>query len=116
MSRDRFNQALEHSLELPQAFDDYRRRWGPLQAQGLLAQIAEDKFTRKVSEPLRQRLRESFQTLWGDRFPNRRGQWYALENSPLGKAIQEEFLRFRGGSALQIAVWDDSGPQKMCLF
>ena len=92
ISRDRFNQALEHSLELPQAFDDYRRRWGPLQAQGLLAQIAEDKFTRKVSEPLRQRLSESFQTLWGDRFPNRQGQWCALETP-----IQDELLRFRGG-------------------
>ncbi|OAB55836.1 type I-D CRISPR-associated helicase Cas3 [Phormidium willei BDU 130791] len=112
ISRDRFNQALEHSLELPQAFDHYRRRWGPLQAQGLLAQIAEDKFTRKVSEPLRQRLSESFQTLWGDRVPDRQRPWYALKNSSLGKAIQDELLRFRGGSALQIAVWDDSGPQK----
>ena len=108
--RDRLLQAIEQSFDLPKIHEEYRRRWGPLQSSGLLAQmqLGETKTASAVSQPVRDRVAASFRRLYGDRFERARKQWYAMQHKAVDKEVCEELLRFRGGSALQVAVWDDT--------
>ena len=57
-----------------------------------------------------QRVQESMtgdlRRVYGEQLDRKRGHWFALSKDTTGKAIQEELLRFRGGSDLQAAVWD----------
>ncbi|MCS6783289.1 MAG: hypothetical protein NZ482_08965, partial [Gloeomargarita sp. SKYG98] len=96
--------AIQEAFDPPRAFPEYQQRWGALQAQGLLWQMGGEN--QAVMQPIRQRLVEDFQKLYGPRVQPWLGAWRDLEKTDLGRAVQQELLRFRGGTTLQAAVWD----------
>lgn len=53
------------------------------------------------------RLKQDLQCVYGDKLESARKYWYKLgqQENKVDQAIQQEILRFRGGSTLQAAVW-----------
>jgi CRISPR-associated endonuclease/helicase Cas3 len=88
----------------PQEFQEYRSRWGAIQAQGMLWKMGEGN--QKVMQPIRERMVTDLQQVYGSKLKLWLGNWRELGNSDIGKEVQKELLRFRGGSTLQAAVWD----------
>ncbi|MFM6079318.1 MAG: hypothetical protein ACKPCI_12540 [Dolichospermum sp.] len=62
-----------------------------------------------VVEKLKDRISENLRLVYGEQLDKKRGHWFALgkDEKGVGKAVQQELLRFRGGSDLQAAVWDE---------
>ncbi|WP_017659638.1 type I-D CRISPR-associated helicase Cas3' [Baaleninema simplex] len=104
IARSQLREAIEDAFEPPKAFEEYRQRWGALQAQGLLEQMVQNR----VSKPIRQKMQEDFDRVYPDRLESARKWWFKMKNDKLGRSIQDELLRFRGGTALQAAVWDET--------
>jgi CRISPR-associated endonuclease/helicase Cas3 len=115
LDRYQFNTEIAaHLFQPPPTFETYRRYWGGLQAQGLLRALSGDTVKGKKRGKERQELiaktqnlRESIITalcqVYGEKFPQKQKQWFAIFES-----VREELLRFRGGSTLQAAVWDET--------
>ncbi len=101
VTREVLQDAIAYAFDPPQQFQEYRHRWGGVQAQGMLIRMG---FT-KVNQPVRDRMIEDFQRVYKNFHPNC-NTWFAIGRDEVGKAIQTEILRFRGGSNLQSGVWD----------
>ncbi len=107
---------IEKVFDAPQEYEQYRRYWGALQAQGMLLRLSgtniqskrEGRERSNVTERLRDRISQDLRNIYGEQLDKKRGHWFALGKNKTGQAVQEELLRFRGGSDLQAAVWDDS--------
>ncbi|QIZ69863.1 type I-D CRISPR-associated helicase Cas3' [Oxynema aestuarii] len=106
VGRPELQEAIAIAFDPPKSFAEYRQKWGPLQAHGMLAEISRE--SNKVSEILRDRMREDLGRVYGDRFDRYRKCWFALGKNPVGKATQKELLRFRGATAIQAAIADGS--------
>jgi CRISPR-associated endonuclease/helicase Cas3 len=107
--------ALRDAFDEPKNFQEYHQRWAAIQAEGLLWQMGAGykKYdpALAVIKPLRDRMSASLDKVYHNthhRFSPHLYHWTNLtkEDNSLGKAIQSELLRFRGGSAMQAAVWD----------
>lgn len=105
--------ALRDAFDEPKNFQEYHDRWAAIQAEGLLAQMVKGykKHELDVIQPLRDRMSTGFQKIYKNnryKFNPYLSTWTSLikKDKPLGEAIQSELLRFRGGSAMQAAVWD----------
>lgn len=106
VTRDILALAIACAFDPPKEFENYRQRWGALQAQGMFWRMTQEN--RKVSEIVRQSMTEDLQRLYSQDFKSAHKQWFAMQNNPVGKATQKELLSFRGGSTLQAAVWDSN--------
>jgi CRISPR-associated endonuclease/helicase Cas3 len=107
ISRETLADAIADAFDPPKEFAKYRQCWGAKQAQGMFARMTQENA--KVSQTVRDRMTEDLQRVYPQDFASVRKQWFAMQHNPVGKAIQKELLRFRGGSALQAAVWDSNG-------
>ncbi|ACB00887.1 conserved hypothetical protein, helicase domain (plasmid) [Picosynechococcus sp. PCC 7002] len=102
---------IETAFNAPQEFKQYQKRWGELQVQGMLHQMvyggskSESKDNLAVTQELRDRMIVSLERVYQKEI-NGFGRWWGLGNDAVGKATQEELLRFRGGSSLQSGIWD----------
>jgi CRISPR-associated endonuclease/helicase Cas3 len=105
-TRDILADAIAYAFDPPKEFEKYRQCWGAKQAQGMFSRMTQTQENKKVSQLVRDRMKEDLQRIYSQDFESLRKQWFAMQNNPVGKAIQKELLRFRGGSALQTAVWD----------
>lgn len=106
MDRHMLNEAIYSAFEEPKEFEQYRRQWGALQARGMLWQIQREK--NKVMQPVCDRILSALIPVYGEsKLETARKNWCRLGNQKVGKAIQQELLRFRGGTAIQAAVWDE---------
>ncbi len=101
-----FREIIESAFDPPREFEQYRAYWGTLQAQGML--ITMSKGNAEVMQPLQEKIAADLRRVYGDQLDKKRGHWCALGKEPVGEAVQEELLRFRGGSDLQAAIWDDA--------
>jgi CRISPR-associated endonuclease/helicase Cas3 len=110
VDRISFREIIEEAFDPPREFEQYRKYWGALQAQGMLLSLSKSKSDAEVMQPISDRMSEDLRQVYGDQLDKKRGHWFALGNdkTKTGEAIQEELLRFRGGSDLQAAVWDDT--------
>jgi len=106
LTRPEFREIIENSFDEPKYFHQYRNYWGALQAQGLLLKASRD--SKDVMQSVLEQMSNDLRNIYGAQLDKKRSHWFALGNDTTGKAIQEELLRFRGGSELQVAVWDDS--------
>ncbi|MBF2066227.1 MAG: type I-D CRISPR-associated helicase Cas3' [Calothrix sp. C42_A2020_038] len=102
--REYLTDAIAYAFDPPREFEKYRQQWGALQAQGMFWQMSREN--NKVSQQLRARMTEDLQRAHPQDFEIARKHWYAMQYTDVGKATQQELLRFRGGSTLQAAVWD----------
>jgi CRISPR-associated endonuclease/helicase Cas3 len=100
-----FREIITEAFDPPKEFEQYRKYWGALQAQGFLINMSPKK--EGVMQPLQTSMAEDLRRVYREQLDKKRGHWFNLGNDPTGKAIQEELLRFRGGSDLQAAVWDE---------
>ncbi|MBT9314674.1 type I-D CRISPR-associated helicase Cas3' [Leptothoe spongobia] len=110
IERQTLNDAIRSAFEEPKEFEQYRQQWGALQAQGMLTQIQRDRNNseKKVMEPVCDRILSALTPVYSEaKLEGARKCWHAKGNNSIGKATQEELLRFRGGTTLQAAVWDD---------
>jgi CRISPR-associated endonuclease/helicase Cas3 len=105
VTRDSLADAIAFAFYLPKEFENYRKSWGALQAQGMFWRMTQENA--KVSKMIRDRMSEDLQRVYSQDFESARKQWFAMQNNPIGKATQKQLLSFRGGSTLQAAVWDD---------
>jgi len=105
IAREALQEAINDAFDPPREFQEYRQRWGALQAQGMLVKIMEGNA--QVSQNLRDRMVANLQRIYGEKLKPNCGTWWAIGNNDTGKATQKELLRFRGGSTLQAAVWDN---------
>lgn len=108
--RDHFREIMETVFNAPRVFADYSKYWGALQAQGMLFNMTNNQEKKQiVVEKLKDRISEDLRLVYGEQLDKKRGHWFALGNDQtgVGKAVQQELLRFRGGSDLQAAVWDE---------
>ncbi len=105
MERGELIDAIAYAFDPPKEFHQYSQRWGALQAQGMLARMSQENA--KVSQQVRDRMTEDLQRVYRQNLESARKQWFALQYNDVGKAIQNELLRFRGGSTLQAAVWEN---------
>jgi CRISPR-associated endonuclease/helicase Cas3 len=105
--RMQFTDIITEVFDAPKGFEQYRSYWGALQAQGMLFSISQKKA--EVMQPLQEKIAADLRLIYGENLDKKRGHWYALSNdkTAVGTAIQKELLRFRGGSELQAAVWDN---------
>lgn len=106
VERGELADAIAYAFDLPKEFDEYRQRWGALQAQGMLWRMSQENA--KVSQQVRDRMTEDLQRVYGENFPSIQNLWRDLQTTPVGQATQNELLRFRGGSTLQAAVWENN--------
>ncbi|MFP4119613.1 type I-D CRISPR-associated helicase Cas3' [Coleofasciculus sp.] len=105
---------IEQVFNPPQEYEQYRRYWGALQAQGMLFSISGAKIANKrergerlaVTQAWRDRIIQDLRQVYGEQLDKKRGHWCGLGKDKTGQAIQEELLRFRGSSDLQAAVWE----------
>jgi len=99
---------ITEAFSPPREFEEYRNCWGVLQAQGMLFSMMSKKDG--VIKQLQDRVAEDLRLVYGERLDQKRGHWLALGNdkTKVGQVIQDELLRFRGGSDLQAAVWDET--------
>ena len=104
VTRETLASAIADAFDPPKEFEKYRQRWGALQAQGMFSRMTQEN--KKVSELVRDRMTEDLQRVYSQDLKSTHKQWFAMQNNPIGKATQKELLHFRGGSALQAAVWD----------
>ncbi|MBD1847457.1 type I-D CRISPR-associated helicase Cas3' [Cyanobacteria bacterium FACHB-63] len=105
--RETLRDAVLAAFDSPNEFEDYRKEWGALQAQGMLWNMSQKN--RAVMAPVRDRILEDLQPIYGvSELETARKRWAALGHSETGRATQSELLRFRGGTALQAAVWDEN--------
>jgi CRISPR-associated endonuclease/helicase Cas3 len=106
VERSLLQDAIAYAFDPPREFQEYRNRWGALQAQGMFSRMSEGNA--KVMQSVRERMTEDLQRVYSQNLESARKQWYKLGNDDVGKEVQKELLRFRGGSTLQAAVWDDN--------
>jgi len=104
ISRIRFREIIEDGFDPPREFEQYRKYWGALQAQGMLLSMS--RSNAEVMQQVQQSMTEDLRRVYGEQLDKKRGHWFALGKDATGKAIQEELLRFRSGSDLQAAIWD----------
>lgn len=104
IERSALQEAIAEAFDAPKEFQEYRNRWGAIQAQGMLWKMGEGNA--KVMQPVRDRMVADLQQVYGSRLKPWLGDWKDLAKSEVGKETQKELLRFRGGSTLQAAVWD----------
>jgi CRISPR-associated endonuclease/helicase Cas3 len=109
ISRADFRAVIADAFDPPREFEQYGAYWGALQAQGMLMQMAQgNKESREVIQPLQTKIADDLRKVYGEQLDKKRGHWFALGKDKTGQAVQNELLRFRGGSDLQAAVWDNS--------
>lgn len=106
IGRIEFREIIEDAFDLPREFEQYRTYWGALQAQGML--LGMSKGNAGVMQQVQESMSGDLRRVYGEQLDKKQGHWFALGKDATGKAIQEELLRFRGGSDLQAAVWDAS--------
>ncbi|UBF30155.1 type I-D CRISPR-associated helicase Cas3' (plasmid) [Kovacikia minuta CCNUW1] len=106
VERSQLQEAIAEAFDAPKEFQEYRNRWGAIQAQGMLWKMGEGNA--KVMQPVRDRMVADLQKVYGSKLKPWLNDWKDLAKSDIGKATQQELLRFRGGSTLQAAVWDGS--------
>lgn len=102
VERGQLQDAIAHAFDPPREFQEYRNRWGALQARGIFSHMS------KVMQTVRDRMAEDLQRVYSQSLESERNPWFALGSNDVGKAVQKELLRFRGGSTLQAAVWDET--------
>lgn len=102
VDRSLLQDAIAYAFDPPREFQEYRNRWGALQAQGMFSHMG------KVMQSVRDHMTEDLQRVYSQNLESARKQWYKLGNDTVGKEVQKELLRFRGGSTLQAAVWDNT--------
>ncbi|HYW22070.1 MAG TPA: type I-D CRISPR-associated helicase Cas3' [Nodularia sp. (in: cyanobacteria)] len=100
-----FTEVITEAFDPPKEFEQYRSYWGALQAQGMLFSMSSKKTG--VMQQLQESMAQDLRCVYGEQLDKKRGHWDVLGKDPTGKAVQEELLRFRGGSDLQAAVWDE---------
>ena len=105
VSRSQLNDAIAQAFDSPKEFNEYRQRWGALQVSGMFYRMSRDK---RVSQFLRESMAADLQRLYAKNLESVGKQWNAMQFNEVGKATQEELLRFRGSSSLQAAVWDNN--------
>lgn len=135
VERSQLQEAIAEAFDAPKEFQEYRNRWGAIQAQGMLWKMGEGSAqVKQVIQPVRDRITADLKKVYGHKLESARWCWFTLSqiNSrevtqanrkrlesackcwtglcevDTGKAVQKELLRFRGGSTLQAAVWDGS--------
>lgn len=106
IERETLRDAVIDAFDAPKDFEEYRREWGVLQAQGMLWQMQPKK--NAVMATVSDRILQDLHSIHGSRLESARKRWCGLGNDPTGKAIQAELLRFRGSTTLQAAVWDEN--------
>ena len=104
-----FRGVIEYAFAPPEDPDQrlrYCNYWGALQAQGMLFSMSQKKDG--VMQSLQDRMANDLRRVYGEQLDKKRGHWCALgkDKDKTGAAIQQELLRFRGGSDLQAAIWD----------
>lgn len=114
IARSELQEAIVEAFDAPQEFQEYRNRWGAIQAQGMLWRMGEGNT--QVMQPVRERMITDLQKVYGSKLKPWLGDWKDLGKSDVGKATQKELLRFRGGSTLQAAVWDNNRFYTYDLF
>jgi CRISPR-associated endonuclease/helicase Cas3 len=109
IDRTRFREEIiERVLTHRPEREEYRQYWGALQAGGLLARIEGSSLKNKEDKktfPLREKIRDNLRSVYGEQMDKK--QWNELAKLPCGQSVQDELLRFRGGSDLQVAVWEE---------
>jgi len=105
VDRIRLREIIEEAIDPPSEFEQYRNYWGALQAQGMLVSMS--RGNTDAMQSLIDRMSQDLRRVYGEQLDKKRGQWFALGKEKPGAAIQNELLRFRGGSDLQAAVWDN---------
>jgi len=103
ISRIGFREIIEGSSIHPE-FEQYRKYWGALQAQGML--LGMSRGNAGVMQQVQESMSGDLRRVYGEQLDKKRGHWFVLGKDATGKAIQ--LLRFRGGSDLQAAVWEGS--------
>ncbi|MFM7363253.1 MAG: type I-D CRISPR-associated helicase Cas3' [Cuspidothrix sp.] len=108
-SRDQFREIIEIVFNKPEFCTEYPKYWGALQAQGMLFSMTNKEKKEIVIEQLKDKIAEDLRLVYGEQLDKKHGHWFALgkDEKGAGKAVQQELLRFRGGSDLQAAVWDE---------
>jgi len=116
VERQQLQEAIATAFNPPQEFTAYRKNWGALQAQGMFAQMTKglSRDRAQVSQQIRDRMTEDLQRVYSkSKLESARKRWLAMSNDikdiGVGKEIQTELLRFRGGTAIQAAIWDETG-------
>jgi len=104
VERSELQAAIAEAFDAPKELQDYRNRWGAIQAQGMLWKMGDGNT--QVMKPVRDRMVIDLQKVYGFKLKPWLGDWKDLAKSDIGKVTQQELLRFRGGSTLQAAVWD----------
>jgi CRISPR-associated endonuclease/helicase Cas3 len=104
VTREDLTEVIQCAFVPPREYQEYRNRWGSIQAQGMFEQMTQSNAS--VMKNIKAYMTEDLKQIYGDKLTNK--AWYALGKKSVGKAIQTELLRFRGGSALQAAVWDEN--------
>ncbi|WP_033365972.1 type I-D CRISPR-associated helicase Cas3', partial [Mastigocladopsis repens] len=91
VERSELTDAIAYAFDPPKEFDEYRQRWGALQAQGMLTRMSREnaKVSQQVRDgaerPLRDRMTEDFQRVYPQNLECARKQWFALQNRHLRK-------------------------------
>ncbi|MBD2680945.1 MULTISPECIES: type I-D CRISPR-associated helicase Cas3' [Nostoc] len=106
VTREILADAILYAFNPPKEFEEYRQRWGALQAQGMFWRMTQENAN--VSVIVRAKMTEDLQRIYSQSIESKQAYWYKKQKTDVEKATQKELLSFRGGSTLQAAVWDEN--------
>ncbi|MBD2614290.1 type I-D CRISPR-associated helicase Cas3' [Nostoc punctiforme FACHB-252] len=109
---------VERIFSAKSEFKEYRSYWGNLQAQGMLRALSGDNIYDKSeryaqslrTENIRNTIAETWRIICKNDFDKKIKRWFCLDQE-----VRNELLRFRGGSDLQVAVWEIR-DDKSCFY
>jgi CRISPR-associated endonuclease/helicase Cas3 len=107
INREALRDAVLDAFDAPKEFQEYRREWGVVQAQGMLSKLQGKEYA-KVMQPVCDRITEDLQSLYGKNISGTAKGKLRDFDQPVADAIQSELIRFRGSTSLQAAVWDQN--------
>jgi CRISPR-associated endonuclease/helicase Cas3 len=121
IDRRDFREIVRDIFDSPTEFWQYRHRWGAVQAQGMLHQMSigsdgkQNKERQGVMQSIQERMKVSLHPVYGNALEAMEWYWKPSKDR-VREEVQEQLLRFRGGSTLQAAVWDSSNFYKYDLL
>jgi CRISPR-associated endonuclease/helicase Cas3 len=113
IDREALRDAVLEAFDAPKEFQEYQREWGVVQATGMLFNFKKkdrkgEWQVIKTLETVHNNIIQDLKPLYGNDITRSAKKRLQDFDPPVVGAIQSELIRFRGGTSIQAALWDEN--------